>query len=652
MNKWPVAVVLAFLCTVAFTPAYAQKPKPEDYGIKSKKALEYYFQAQQFAQWRDRKSAVKAYEEAIKLEPAFAHAHYELGAQEYVLKNYQAAKEHLEFALPFQDQFLNLPFYLGEAYFYTHNYDSAAEQLKTFLERGGKVRRQDLEVATLDFRNSLFAREAIKDSTPIHPVNMGENINSQFEEYIPYLTADNQTLMYVSRRNGNTGGYIPQINDYDEDFYFSVNEGDSWSPAKNLGPPINTELNEGAAAMTQDGKTVYFTACNRPDGFGDCDLYVSTWNGKGWSEPKNLGPRVNTEFKETQPSLAHDGKTLYFGSNRHGSVGLGDIWYCEMGPDGWKEAKNMGPAINTEGHEDGPFIHADGQSLYFSSNFHPGFGGADLYVSYKKENGTWGEPINLGYPLNTAGYETNIFITTRGDKGFISAERDGGLGKNDIYEIDIPQAVRPEKSTFFRGLVRDSITRAPVYARLRILDLATGDTIRNVFSGRSDGRFLISLPGGRDYAVMVEASKYLFSSRHFSLKDLGDDTFYDLTIDLSPIRRNIEVVLQNIFFETGAYELKTESNVELEFLRDFIKNNPGLKLEIQGHTDDVGSDADNLALSQKRAEAVRQWLENNGVPRSQLEAKGYGESQPLVPNTSEENRAKNRRTQFKVLEAR
>lgn len=646
-------ISFGFLLAILGLPAevLAQKPKPADFGIESKKALEFYLQGQQLAEWRDRDGAILAYQEAINLEPDFAHAHYELGIQDYVKRNYNDAFRHLTIASKMQAEFPAIGFYLGESAFYTSRYEEAFQYLGQFV-KSGQGRPQDLKVATANLRHAEFARVAIKDSFPINRINMGEAINSPNHDFLPYLTADGQTLLFVSRRQESTGGYNPQLNDYDEDFFYSEKTDGKWQPAKNLGPPINTELNEGAAAMTQDGKTIYFTACNRDDGFGNCDIYVSRWTGKGWSEPENLGRTVNTEYKETQPALSHDGKFLYFSSNRPGGQGMGDIWVCRKDGAGWGPAENLGPAVNTPGNEEGPFIHADGVSLYFASNIHPGFGGSDLFVSYQQTDGTWGAPVNLGYPLNTSASETNLFVSTQGDQAFITAIREDGVGRADIYELTLPEKVRPKISTFLRGLVRDSVTRAPVYARLRILDLATGDTIRNELTGRSDGRFLMSLPGGKDYAALVNAPNYLFASRNFSLKNLAGDTYFDLIIDLSPIRKNVEVVLQNIFFDTGKWDLKSESEVELDFLRDFLTNNPGLRIEIQGHTDDVGKDSDNLLLSQNRANAVRDWLIGKGISASRLTSVGYGESQPLVPNDSDESRAKNRRTQFKVIDTK
>lgn len=643
-------ISLLILLTGITTYTFAQKPKPEDFGIRSKKAMNLYLDGMAYAQRRMRNEANAAFEEAVEIEPDFAHAHFQLGTNAYAKKDFEAALPHLEKANEIAPQeFRAIGFYLGEVYFESEEYAKAAEQYESFLKlRQG--RPQDIRKATLYLRHARFAAEAIKNPVSFNPVNMGENVNSEYEDYIPYMTADDNYLLFVSRRPESVGGYIQAFRGYSEDFYYCEYDGNQWSPAKNLGPPINTELNEGASAITQDGKRIYYTACNQPEGFGDCDLYYAVLQEDGsWSEGINLGPAINTRNKETQPALSHDGKTLYFSSGRPEGFGLGDIWYSELVDGKWTEAKNMGDQINTPGHEDGPFIHADGVSLYFSSNFHPGFGRSDLFVSYKDEKGNWGQPQNLGYPINTVGNETNLFVNTRGDRGLITADREGSLGKTDLYEFSMDERIRPRIATFLRGIVKDSITDAPVYARLDLIDVERGDTIREAFSSKTNGRFLMSLPLEREYAAFVQAKGYLFKSQHFYLKNLPEDTYFDLIIDMVPLKKDKQVVLQNIFFETGKYELKATSDAELQFLTYFLRTNPGISIEIQGHTDDVGSDEANLTLSRNRAKAVKEYLIGQGIPETRIEANGYGESKPRVPNDSDENRALNRRTEFKIL---
>ncbi|MDX2249976.1 MAG: OmpA family protein [Bacteroidia bacterium] len=632
-------------------PVFSLAQKPEDFGIKSKKALRLYLDGLTYAQQRMRVEADTAFKQAVEIEPDFAHAHFQLGTNAYARREFEEALPHLEKAFEIAPAaFQNIEFYLGEVYFYAEDYEPAARFYEIFL-RSQKGRTQDIRKATLYLRNARFAAEAIKKPVPFNPVNMGENINSAYDDYIPYLTADDSYLLFVSRRPESVGGFNATYGGYSEDFFFCEYKEGHWTAAANLGPPINTALNEGASALTQDGKVIYYTACNQPDGFGDCDLYYAFRQADGsWSNGINLGPNVNTRNKETQPTLSHDGKTLYFSSGRPEGLGMGDIWYSRLEDGKWTEAKNMGEPINTPGHEDGPFIHADGVTLYFSSNFHPGFGQSDLYVSYKNEDETWTAPQNLGYPVNTAGNETNLFVNTRGNRALFTADRDGGMGKTDIYEFVMPENIRPRIATFLRGIVKDSITDVPVYAKIDLIDVEQGDTIREIFSSKTDGKFLMSLPLEKEYAAFVQAAGYLFKSQNFYLKNLPEDTYFDLIIDMVPLKKDKKVVLQNIFFETGKYELKETSDPELQFLTYFLSTNPGMRIEIQGHTDDVGSDEANMTLSRNRANVVRDYLIRNGIAASRIEANGYGETQPKVPNSSEENRKLNRRTEFRIIQ--
>ncbi|MEL6673607.1 MAG: OmpA family protein [Bacteroidota bacterium] len=628
----------------------AQKVKPADFGIESKKALKLYQEGMELTMVRDRVGAINKFKEALALEPAFSHAHFQIGVNAYVKKRYEEALEHLEkVKQPYAASFRMLPFYLGVAYFFNSKYAEAEPQLAAFLENP-IGRRQDLAVAERLLSHAKFAKEAIKEPVAFAPQNLGNNINTQWNDYFPWLTADDEYLIYTSYRPTSQNVNGRPARRLNEDFYAARKKGDSWEQGQNIGQPINTLENEGAASVTQDGKMIFFTACNRPGGRGDCDLYFSRREGKGWSEPTNLGPNVNSDSWDGQCCLSGDGKTLYFASNRPGGQGGRDIWFTEFTGNYWTPAQNLGDLINSAGNEDAPFLHADGKTLYFSSDLHPGFGAEDLFVSYLDENDSWSAPRNLGYPLNTVAVESQIFVSANGRQAFINSDREGGQGGSDIYEFEMDQRNRPQRATFLRGVTVDSLTRVPVYSRIRLIDVESGDTIRTIFSGRSDGKFLMSLPLNKEYAAFVEAKGYLFTSQNFYLKQIEEETYFDLTIPLLPIRKEVSVVLNNIFFESGSYELAPNSGVELRFLVDYMRRNPGLRIEIQGHTDDVGSDQDNLVLSQNRAESVRSYLIQQGVPANRIEAKGYGESQPVSGNITDEDRARNRRTEFKILD--
>ncbi len=626
--------------------ALAQKKKPSDYGIKSRKALKKFQEGQEYDRYRDRGKAISLYQEAIAIEPDFAHAHYNLGTDYYVLRSYEEALPHLEKAYELMPEtFTSAPFLLGEVYFLNEQYEKARNYIKDFLDRG-IGRSQDLEIAESRLKHAIYAAEAYKDSVTFDPQNMGPNVNSVGDETHPFLTADGQTLLFTGNRPESFG------RSPNEDLFLSKFEEKAFAVAENMGTVINDRRNQGAASITQDGQRIIFTACNQEDGYGSCDLYTAYRVGNKWSEPQNLGPLVNTRFWESYPTLSDDGKTLFFSSTRLDGVGARDIWYCRWDGENWGPAQNMGTPINSPGDEVAPFLHADGESFYFASTYHPGFGRADIFVSYKNEDGSWQEPKNLGYPLNSSAEDQGIFIAVNGKQAFYASNRDGGFGGSDIYQFEMPEPVRPRIATFLRGTVVDSFTQKPLVATIRLQDLTSGDTIRQVNSDRITGNFLASLPLDRQYAAYVESKGYLFKTQNFTLIDLESEAYFDLILEMVPLEEGSQAVLDNIFFEFGSYKLKEASKVELDFLYNYMKQNPGMEIEIQGHTDNVGTPEANFELSQQRAEAVRTYLLDRGIEPSRISAKGYGETRPVAGNITDEDRARNRRTEFKVLKMR
>ncbi|MEM6262532.1 MAG: OmpA family protein [Bacteroidota bacterium] len=636
--------------TTGIQAQFAQPTKPKDLGIKSKKAFNLYLEGRQQEQWRDWEKAKEAYYEALELEPNFSYAHFRLGVVHTVRQEFAEGLPHLEKVEELAPgEFGGIGFYLGQCYFFNGKYEESIPWFKAYLEegRGGP---SYVKTVQLNLRKAAFAAEAVKNPVPFEPENMGPQVNSPEDDYTPCLTADGQMLLFTSRREGSTGGFSRRLNSFPEDFYFCIQDLEgNWKPAINLGSPINTPLNEGVPYLGQDGTYLLFSGCNREDGYGSCDLYESNFNGTGWSQPQNLGPNVNSRSWDSHPSLSHDGKRLYFASNRPGGKGGRDLWYCERTAKGWGPAQNLGEPVNTEGNDELPFLHADGQTLYFVSDYHLGFGNADIFLSRRRETGNWGFPKNLGWPLNSPADEGYLFVNTQGNRGYLNSTREGGVGRSDLYTFPLPEAIRPQTATFVRGLVRDSLTQKPLKARIRLLDVATGDTVRTIFSDAVSGRFLMSLPMNRSYAAIVERPKYLFASKNFFLQTESGETYYDLTLDLVPLQPGKQVVLRNIFFETGSYELQPTSEPELNVLLSYLKRNRRMQIEIQGHTDDVGSDADNLQLSQDRAESVRAYLVDKGISPERIEAKGFGETQPISTNETDEGRAQNRRTEFRVI---
>lgn len=628
----------------------AQNEKPVDFGIKSKKAMNLYLEGREQARYREHKKALDLYLEALKIEPDFAEANYFVGEAYWLLRKYAESMPYLEkvAASPRAGNFPTLYCLLGEVYFYGIKYPESVKAYEKYLANPKGVRSY-LDAANRNYPKAKFAEEAIKHPVKFVPKNLGSTVNTAGEEYLPFLTADDKMLLFTSQRAENTGGFNPEFRSYPEDIYTTEWKDEQWTEAKNLGLPINTDKDEGAASITQDGNIVFFAA-DYPTGFGGYDIYYTIFvNGK-WTRPENLGPNVNSYAWDSQPFLAPDGKTLYFSSKRAGGLGGNDIWYCKWENDKWSPAKNIGKPINTGGSEQCPFVHADGQTMYLGSDGHPGFGEHDLFVTHLVADSGWTMPQNLGYPINTPADEGNIFVNTKGTMAFIESRREGGFGGMDLYEFGMDPIIRPKISTFLRGVTRDSLTKAPIAANIKLIDVETGDTVRTMTAGKSDGKFLMSLPMNREYAAFAEADGYMFSSQNFYLKDLPEDVYFDIIIEMPPIHKNQEIVLKNVFFETNSYTLKSESFIELDVLLSYLQKNPRLKIEVQGHTDNVGSDENNLALSQNRAASVAAYLVSKGIHPDRIRASGFGETQPVATNDTAEGRAQNRRTAFRVID--
>jgi outer membrane protein OmpA-like peptidoglycan-associated protein/tetratricopeptide (TPR) repeat protein len=624
--------------------------KPADFGIKSKKAMDLFLKGIQQQEWRDYNKAFSCFDEAITLEPEFGEAYFRAGACQYTLQAYEKAQPYLEkAATSWASPSPLLWYYLAEVYFLQDRYEAARDNYKKFLDEKPVVPVAIADKAKVHYENARFATEAIKHPIAFEPKNMGAMINSPYSEYLPYLTADEQTIFLTGRRPESIGGYSAEIRDFAEDFFYAEMKNGEWQQVKNFGEPVNTEMNEGAACFTPDGQFVYFTACNRNGGFGDCDLYVSRLEGTSWSTPKNLGPLINTSSWESQPCISHDGNQLYFSSNRPGGLGQADIWVSKKVNGAWTEPTNLGKPINTPGKENCPFLHADGNSLYFSSDGLPGMGNLDLYLS-RGIDGVWGIPENLGYPLNTSGFEGNLFINAQGTVGYMNSDRRGTLGKSDIFSFQLDERIQPSFTTYVRGLVSDRVTLKELNAKIVFINIETGDTVRSVFTNELTGKFLLTLPVDQDYAAFVDAKGYLFASRNFSLKGLAKNKnqYYDLEILLDQILVGETVVLNNIFYETAKFNLLDQSQTELNHLVRFLKVNPSVKIEIGGHTDKIGTDADNKLLSERRSGEVKNYLVTKGIAADRITAMGYGESKPVCAEETEECHARNRRTEFKV----
>ncbi len=539
--------------------------------------------------------------------------------------------------------FIPVYYILGNLLFEEKQY---SESIAYYDKYAAYPKIRDAEKARMNRnrRSAEFRLQAMQNPVPFNPVNLGPSVNTEGYEFVNYISPDRKRLYFTRRML--TGQHR------DEQFYYSENIGDTlWKLAIDLGPPINTESDEGAMTLSPDGQYLFYSGCNFAGGFGSCDLYVSRLAGNQWTEPVNLGPVVNTWGWESQPSFSSDGRTLYFVSNRPEGKGSSDIWITHINAGGeWTEPYNAGDSVNTPDAERGPFIHPDGVTLYFSSKGHTGMGQGDLFVTKLKNDQSFSTPVNIGYPVNTEDDEVTMIVDNEGKYAYYSSARSNGFGLQDIYRFELPVTAHPRQVSYMKGIVYDSITQKPLQASIKLLDLETGDTIVFSNSNARDGSYLLVIPGGNNYALNVERNGYLFYSAHFKLAE--ETTLIDpftKDIPLKPFREGEILVLRNIFFETDSFNLLPASTAELDHLLHMLKSNPGMAIQISGHTDNVGTAEYNQLLSEKRARSVYDYLVYSGIAANRLRYAGYGETMPLADNADEQGRAANRRTEMKIV---
>lgn len=551
----------------------------------------------------------------------------------------------------YPDKTPKLYYVLGNALYNTGIYKKAYGAYQNYLNRVPDTS----PFVTRARQNMVKCLEALKLLThpvPFESVNLGENINSDDDEYWPSITVDGKTLIFTRLvGSGIASGQVRSL--AQEDFYISHFENNVWQPCEPLSS-INTIYNEGAQTISTDGKLLFFTACTRSDGRGSCDIYFSRNKDREWSVPQNAGEPVNSPSWESQPSISANGETLYFVSNRKGGKGGMDIWksnlngFYEWGMPIWSVPVNLGDSINTPGNEISPFIHSDGKTLYFASDYWPGMGGYDIFFSRQKNDSVWTRPQNIGYPINSYKDEQGLVVDASGIYAYYSSDRPGSKGM-DIYSFELHPDARPSPVSYIKGKVYDEDSGLPICAKVELIDL---DNSTSVIKGEScweKGEFLMCLPLGKEYAFNVSKEGYLFYSDNFQMKEKTEIIDpYILEIKMKKIQIGGTVVLRNVFFDTGSHELLPRSKVELQKLIDFLEMNKTLFIEIEGHTDNVGNEEMNQNLSESRAKEVYDYLVNKGIEINRMIFRGYGYLQPISSNESAEGRALNRRTEFRI----
>jgi outer membrane protein OmpA-like peptidoglycan-associated protein len=565
-------------------------------------------------------------------------------------------------AKPKMPRYYNSLMRLAEAYHSQCDYDNAIKtyQLIPTTETTYYKRAQ------FAIKECEDALEIKKEPVPFNFRNMGNAINTEFDEYWPSLTAD-EGYFSLTRKLNKRQGQSDFGQGIHEDIYLSKRGDGNWGTAQNVGQSINTISNEGAQSISLDGRYMFFVACNRQGGLGSCDIYYSIHEGNGWSPAINCGTPVNTRYWETSPSLSPTGDKLYFASNRPNGQGNSDIWTCDVQiqADGrlkFSNPTNLGPTINTKEDELSPFIHADNQTLYYSSKGRKGMGRQDIYVTYKDGKGGWTTPKNMGYPINTCKDETGFVVNAYGDKAYFSSD---GQEKNwkgrEIYELTLAEGNhRPaKKMKFATGKILDADKKQPMQATIDVYGTTSNRTIFRSVSDKTSGEFIACVPSDEEYGVNVSKKGYLFFSDNFNGTSQGDktpakstkkvDLTKDSNVQLEKIEVGKKITLKNIFFDFDKSTLKKASFFELNRVAQFMRENPTVKIRLCGHTDYKGTKEYNMTLSNDRAKAAYEYLIKKGVPPTRLEYKGFGAEQPIADNKTDEGRALNRRTEILII---
>jgi OmpA-OmpF porin, OOP family len=585
--------------------------------------------------------ALKLWNKALSTDPEFTQVRLDLGALHMRRMEYSEALNMFEISLKNHNDLPPQIYYSrGVCLWELDQFSEAYLNFKQILDMS-LIPERMVNKAAKYLRDSKFTLDyKFECEHEIHKMN--PDINTDFPEYLPVLSPDMNTL-YFTRR-------IQQK----EDFYKSQRQPDGEWSVPILDEWWNTQLNEGAISFSADGNTAIYTRCGIKENIGECDLYESVWDGQVWSKPRNLGSLINSEFWDSQPSLSADGRFLFFVSNRHGGFGGKDIWYTQKDNKGhWNAPQNAGPIINTILDEVTPFIHPDGLNLYFSSEGHAGFGGLDVFRSKMYDN-NWSNPENIGRQINTKKDESCLTVAFDGKTAHYSQIYPDPETKSmvaDLYEVELCSAF---SSKPLRWLViktynnKDSTPIAPLIEAVQLSPLQS----RGLYKSRKYNQVLLSLPEDESIGLHFYHPGYLFHSEHIEAnkKNLYDTVnVYMIPIDKVETISSAPTVLKNVFFETASATLKSDSKYELDKLVQFLLQNPDIRIQINGHTDNVGTSAYNNQLSEMRALEVLNYLVEKGISKNRLASKGFGQDQPIATNETEEGRAQNRRTEFVVF---
>jgi len=614
------------------------------------------YQAREYYRLKEYRLALPLLLKVDSIKPNQKEILYKIGVSYFKIGYKKESESFLKRAnaLGYKDKYLD--YYLGRVYHVNHEFDSAIFYLNKYKHHIRNHKKLDYSIEAVDRYIEMceYGKKLVLKPVDVKIENLGPNINSKYPDYAPVISADETVLIFTSRRDDSENRLVDPRDDlYFEDLYISIREhpDSAWPKARNMGKIINTDSHDASIGLSPDGQELFlYRSSSEKRKLVSGDIWVSDLKGEEWTKPYKMHKNINSPYWEPSCSVTPDEKTLFFSSDRPGGYGGRDIYVSrKIAGNEWTEPENLGPEINTPYDEDAPFIHPDGKTLFFSSRGHQSMGGFDLFKSvYDPKTKKWSIPENLGYPINTAEDDVFYVWSPDGRKAYFSSIREGGYGDKDLYVL-----TRPEIQNYLiviRGKILNKENNKPVAATITFTDLLNGEITGVYTSNFANGKFIAIANPGKNYAVSVEASGFLFHSENINVPDTNAYIEIVKEIYLEPINEGSKITLNNVFFDYNKSTLKDESYIELDKLVKILTINPNLYVEISGHTDSIGSDSYNKKLSDDRAEAVLQYLKRKGIDEKRMLAVGYGEEFPVAPNSTEEGRKRNRRTEMIIVE--
>lgn len=642
----PLSKLLFTLLLLSFLPFMLIAQEPITLKNAPKSTLKLYNKSEKCIQERNYDKAITFLHKAIKKEPLFIDAYLKIAGLSYEADRFDNAIEYFEKALSIDESYdprMYQALYLS--YEKQKSFTKAIINLEEYINRTS-LEGEELEKANRALSILEFRENALRNPISYKSSKLGSFINTEeYSEYWPSLTAD-QNTMFFTRKTKNQ----------EDLYYIERNQDGEWKNGMIM-PNLNTYENEGAHSSSADGSTIVFTFCSdgRNNKARGCNIYISNKRNGKWEVPQYMR-EINSSAWDAQPNLSANGKTIIFSSRRKGGLGKTDLWISKKNSlNIWSDPENLSELINTPGNEEAPFLHPDGKTLYFMSNYHAGMGSYDIFYSRLNNEGKWTQPQNLGYPINTEDHEGAMIVSMDGKTAYFSKgpeNKDAKKRNLDIYSFELPEHAKASPVGFVKIYVKDAVEKYPITARLNIQQQNDLEAIKDSLDTNSEGFVLIPLPLGSNYSVNVKKQGYIFKSKRFELLDMNlAKNAFEIEIFLDKIK-DIETViveptvLENVLFETGSFELLEESYFELENLYELLNQNSNMEIEIHGHTDNVGEAENNRILSENRAKAVYHFLTQKGISEGRISYKGFGESKPVASNDTEEGRKLNRRTEF------